>query len=454
MEMKNEQLIKILKSINVKNATIIDDYHSYDIANVLEELNDDNLTIKLSVVLGPTKFSDIFVYFSDNYINNLLDLLGVSYVAIMLSKMEIDDSCQILSIIDDYEKYLPFIPATIVTKITGILSYEDNEIGSIMNPNFIEIDSNLDAKHATKELMNKASKVDFINTLVVTNNHKYIGLINLKNLITADANQEIMSLVNTSVSAILAKTDKEEAAKELQNYNVEALPIVDEENNVLGIITYDDVLDIKVDAAVEDYAAFAGVITDKIEHESESIFGGFKKRILWLIILLFTNLLTASILGKYQMKFDDELVAILSIFLPLMLGMAGNTGTQSLAVTISLLGTNKIDKIKEKIKHLFKEFKIGICNGLIIGIAMLFVSTLILFINRGIINQEVLMIAGSTAISTFIVIIAANLAGVIIPLIMIPIKVDPAAASGPFITTINDILALVIYFSLSALILM
>lgn len=454
MEMKNEQLIKILKSISVKTALTLDDYHSYDIANVLEELNDNNLTIKLSVVLGPTKFSEIFVYFSDNYMNSLLDLLGVSYVAIMISKMEIDDACQVLSIIQNYEQYLPFIPATIVSKITGILSYENDEIGSIMNPNFIEIDVNLDAKHATKELMNKASKVDFINTLVVTDNHKYIGLINLKNLITADANENIVDIVNTSVSAILGKTDKEEAAKELQNYDVEALPIVDEENNVLGIITYDDVLDIKVDAAVEDYAAFAGVITDKIEHESESIFGGFKKRILWLIILLFTNLLTASILGKYQMEFDDQLVAIHSIFLPLMLGMAGNAGTQSLAVTISLLGTNKLDKFKDKVKHMVKELKIGIINGLIIGIAMLLVSTLILLINRGELNQEVFMIAGSTALSTIIVMIAANLAGVIIPLIMIPIKVDPAAASGPFITTINDILALVIYFSLSALLLM
>lgn len=451
---KNEQLEKVLKSINVKNAMHLDDYHSYDIATVLEELADDNLTIKLSVVLGPTKFSDIFVYFTDNYKNALLDLLGVSYVAIMLSKMEIDDACQILSIIDDYEKYLPFIPATIVSKITGILKYENDEIGSIMNPNFIEIDVNLDAKHATKELMNKASKVDFINILVVTNNHKYVGLINLKNLITADANEDIMNLVNSSVSAILAKTDKEVAARELQNYNVEALPIVDEENNVLGIITYDDVLDIKVDAAVEDYAAFAGVITDKIEHESESIFGGFKKRILWLVILLFTNLLTSSLLGKYQLEFDDGLVAILSIFLPLMLGMAGNAGTQSLAVTISLLGTNKIDKIKDKLKHLVKEFKIGICNGLIIGFAMFFVSLFILLINHGEINKEILMIAGTTAISTLIVMIAANIAGVIIPLLMLPIKVDPAVASGPFITTINDILALVIYFSLSAVLLL
>lgn len=453
MEERNEQLTELLKSVTAKNIESLNEYHSYDIAHALEELDDDQTTIKISVLMGPTNFSQVFVYFSERYINYLLDQLGVSYVALMLSAMEIDDACQILSVIDDYEKYLPFIPTAIVNKINGILSYDDNEVGSIMNPNFIEIDYNLTAKQATKELMNKVSKVDFINILVVTKEHKYIGMIPLKSLITADASEPIANIIDTSVVAISAQADKEEAAQTLQNYDVEALPIVDSQNGVIGIITYDDVLDVKVDAAVEDYAAFAGVITDKIEHESESIFGGYKKRILWLIILLFTNLFTSSILGKYQMEFDDKLVAILSIFLPLMLGMAGNAGTQSLAVTIRLISSNKINKVSDKIKLLFKELRIGICNGLIIGILMFGVATLILVINRGEFNNTILTTAFTTALSTFIIMIAANVAGVIIPLIMMIMKVDPAVASGPFITTINDILALVIYFSLAALIL-
>ncbi len=453
MENQKEQLIKILQDLTIKNQELLDDYHSYDIADTLEELDDDLLTIKISVIIGPAKFSQLFVYFSDKYINHLLDQLGISYVAIMLSSMEIDDACKILSKIEDYSKYLPFIPNAIASKITGILKYNEDEVGSIMNPNFIEIDIKLTAKQATKELMNKASKTDFINILFVTNNHKYVGIIPLKHLITADASEQIANLVNSSALAILPTMDKEEAAQSLQNYDVEALPIIDDDDNMLGIITYDDILDVKVDAAVEDYAAFAGVITDKIEHESESIFGGFKKRILWLIILLFTNIFTSSILGNYQMKFDDKLVAVLSIFLPLMLGMAGNAGTQSLAVTIRLIGSGKIDKLKDKLKHLFKEIRIGLWDGVIIGLAMFVVATLILFINRGEINQTILYTAFTTALSTFVVMIVANMAGVIIPLIMLLIKVDPAVASGPFITTINDILALVVYFSLAAIML-
>lgn len=451
---RNEQLVKLLNSLTVKNKLLLDDYHSYDIANTLEELDDDKLTIKISVILGPNKFSELFVYFSDKYINYLLDQLGVSYIALMLSSMEIDDACRILSVVEDYQKYLPFIPNAIANKITGILNYDEDEIGSLMNPNFIEIDLNLTAKQATKELMNKASKVDFINTLFVSDNHKYIGIIPLKNLITADANKQISELLDSSVEAILAETDKEEAAQLLQNYDVEALPIIDDKDNIIGIITYDDILDVKVDAAVEDYAAFAGIITDNIEHESESVFGGFKKRILWLIILLFTNLFTSSILGKYQMQYDDHLVAVLSIFLPLMLGMAGNAGTQSLAVTIRLIGSNKIDTAKDKMRHLFKEFRVGICNGIIIGIAMFLVVCLILVIKRGGLSEEVIYTAFTTSLSTFFIMIAANISGVFIPLLMLMIKVDPAVASGPFITTINDILALVVYFSLAAIMLM
>lgn len=452
-EQNLKEILSLLLILTEENKDLLLDYHPYDIASCLENEANRELTIRVSNILGAKSFSNIYVHLKDDTMVDLLDDLGIKYVAEMLEEMEVDDASRLLSMIDHPKKYLAFVNKETASIIASILSYDDDFVGSIMNTNYLELDFAMNAKQATKKVMKEAKDVDFINVLFVTENHQFRGMIHLKDLIVADATDKIADIMDESIMPVLVDSDKEEAAKTLKNYDVEALAVVDDKKTMLGIITFDDVLDVTVDAAVEDYAAFAGMITDTIEHESENVFGGFKKRIVWLTILLFANLFTSTILGNYQNSFDDRLVAILSIFLPLILGMAGNTGTQSLAVTIRLIGTNDLDNFKEKMHHLFQELKVGLCNGVIIGIAMFFIVCLILLINKGTLDQTVLEVAITTAISVFFIMIVATVAGVLVPLLMLLIKVDPAVASGPFITTINDILALVIYFTLASFIL-
>jgi len=276
--------------------------------------------------------------------------------------------------------------------------------------------------------------------------------LSLKEIISAgnQPDRPITEIMTVNLVSVFPTTHKEEAIQLMKDYDFYLLPVIDYERRLLGVISFDDVTEAIDTESDTDYAKLAAISDISIDDDSESIFSSVKKRFPWLVVLLIFDIATSSIVSG----FESTLTALpmLALFMPLILNMAGNTGTQSLGVIIGLFAKNKLNDRKTIWLHLFKEFLVGLFNGLIIGV-LLFGVVL-----------GIKMITGSTFSTAFpfalvvgtaiaVALAVSTLSGAIIPLAVKLLKIDPAVASGPFITTIDDIIALVIYFSLAILML-
>jgi len=225
------------------------------------------------------------------------------------------------------------------------------------------------------------------------------------------------------------------------------LPVVDKHQKLIGIVSFDDILETLSEESAEDYSNLAG-LSDVDVDEKETVFSTIRKRLPWLIILLFINLITSAIITGYEEQL--QLLPTLAVFMPLILNMAGNSGTQSLGIIIRLFATNQLNHKKSILRHLLIEFLTGLVNGFVIAIG-LFLMVIVFNLIRGQDLANGFNFAFVVALSINIALIVATLAGAIVPLMINSLKIDPAVASGPFITTINDILSLLIYFGLASL---
>jgi len=255
--------------------------------------------------------------------------------------------------------------------------------------------------------------------------------------------------------------DKESVAALIQDYGLSSIPIVDDENKMIGLITYDDLMDIISATKSEDYAKFAALATGDIDHKTETVFSSVKNRLPWLSILLGLSLVTSIILSFFEGALTGSvgakiLAANLAIYLPLILDMSGNTGTQSLAVMIRYLITNKNTITEKQIqRHLFRELGTGIVEGFAISILIFGIIAMTGYFKNGYQFESLSLITGLvTSGSIMVALIIATVLGALIPLTMSKLKIDPAVASGPFITTVCDIITLTLYYSISLAILL
>jgi magnesium transporter len=273
--------------------------------------------------------------------------------------------------------------------------------------------------------------------------------MSLKELISAgyDQSQKIEDLMSVNLIYVTPSTPIEDAIEIMKNYNFLLLPVVDKYQKLIGIVSFDDILEALNLESDEDYSSLAGISDVQVD-DNETVFTTIKKRLPWLVILLFINLITSSII----IGFEDELKLLptLAIFMPLILNMAGNSGTQSLGIIIRLFATNQLESKKEVFKHLLNELLTGLVNGVVIAIG-LFLMVIVFNFIKGQDFTTGLSFALVVALSINIALVVATLAGAIVPLVINALKIDPAVASGPFITTINDILSLLIYFSLASI---
>src|SRR5699024_12724966 len=287
-----------------------------------------------------------------------------------------------------------------------------------------------------KQLKTEAPEAETIYYLYVTDEDKHlVGVISLRDLIVADEDAIIGDLMSEKVVSVSVAMDQESVAQMIMDYDFLALPVVDFQNHLLGIITVDDILDVVDEEASEDYSKLAAV--SDVHRIEDSPFSAAKKRLRWLMILLFLGMFTASLIGQFEETLEQ--VAILAIFMPLLAGMAGNTGTQSLAVAVRSLATGEFGK-QGKLSLMMKEATTGLITGTTCGI----VITLVIYIWKG-----ELFLGFLVGISIVARLTIATLSGSVIPIIMDRLKIDPAVASGPFITTLNDIISILIYFGIA-----
>lgn len=434
----------------------LENYHENDIANVVEHLSKVE-RLKLYKIIGIDRTAEVFSYL-DN-VDDYVDELNYEQAADIIERMDADDAVDVLDELDDEDakEIINRMDNESADDVKLINSYEDEEIGSKMTTNFISIPFGSDIKSAMKELVKQAAENDNINTLFVLKDDDVLyGMIALKDLIIArkDSNIEDIILHNTpSVRDIAIVSD---VINDLREYDMDVVPVVDEDNRLLGVITSSDITEAVDDEISEDYAKLAGLSAE--EEDGESLGVSLKKRLPWLIILMFLGLLVSSITGRFEAVIA-ALPAIVA-FQSMVLDMAGNVGTQSLAVTIRYISDDEENK-KKSIKIIWHEIRIGILNGIILGLIGVAFITLYLGVTHTTIEQGVdfswfeCFKAGSiVGFALFVSMAVSSFTGSFLPILLTKMKIDPAVASGPFITTLNDLLAICIYYGLAYLLFM
>lgn len=365
----------------------------------------------------------------------------------VLSLMEVDDAVDVLDEVDDATKkqVVDMLPEDAGNDIQMILSYEEDEMGSRMTTNYIAIRRGIDIRQAMRELVSQAGENDNIGTVyVLDESDKYYGAIDLKDLIVARENDTLESIINTTYPFVTDHEKIEDCIDELVDYAEDSIPVLSETKELLGVITAQDVVEAVDDEMGEDYAKLAG-LTDE-EDLRETTKESMKKRLPWLIILLFLGMGVSSVVGAFE-----AVVAVLPIvmcFQSLILDMAGNVGTQSLAVTIRVLMDENLTG-KQKLHLVWKEMKVGFVNGLLLGsLAFVFIGIYIACFKHNAWLQTFL-ISGCVGVSLMVAMVISSLVGTLIPIFFHKIKIDPAVASGPLITTVNDLVAVVTYYGLA-----
>lgn len=460
-EMRHETEILELVNSNISKEELhnaIIEYHPNDVAKIFDQLTLEQRRL-LYQVLSIEELAPIFEHIDHKEIPDYFSELPIKDSIKILEHMEIDETVNILRLIDDDKlrfMYLNSMNKEISQTVKKLLEFSEDEVGSIMSTAYIEIKDNMLAKDAMRKVLTEAKTGAYINTLYVTNDQDMlVGVLSLRELIIAEKEEKINNIMYEKVISVTVDSSKEDAARIFKDYDFESLPVIDNKERLLGILTVDDIIDVIEEEATEDYAKFAGIIDGEIEYTTDTILGSFKRRSPWLIILLFIGIIASMIIGRFEKTIDA--IPILSMFLPMILDMAGNVGTQSLAVTIRYLTDEDFFTRKKIWKHIGRELSIGFLNGLAVSVLAFGIALVLLNIfgtGGNFFSLEIIRTSAVISASMFASLIVSNIAGTVVPLIVHYFKIDPAAASGPFITTINDIIALSTYFTLATIFLL
>lgn len=420
------------------------DYHENDIAQSLEVLNRTERN-RLYSALDAKWMAEVISYV--DYPAKYIGEIDIDKLVEIVNEMDADDAVDLWEDIDESVKVKlrSMIDEKIKKEIRLINSYDEDEIGSLITTNYICIRQNLTIRQAMHELVQQAGENDNISTIyVVDDKGCFCGAIDLKDLIVARENVELSTLISYAYPYLSDKEKISESIEKIKDYAEDSLPVLNKEKNIIGIITAQDVVEAVDDELGEDYAKLGGLSAE--EDLGETTKESMKKRLPWLIILLFLGMGVSTVVGAFE-----GVVAVLPVvicFQSLILDMAGNVGTQSLAVTIRVLMDENLSS-RDKVQLVLKEMKVGFCNGALLGILALVCLGIYIALFKGYSFGNAVLISGCVGISLLVAIVISSLVGTLVPIFFNRIKVDPAVASGPLITTVNDLVAVVTYYGLA-----
>ncbi len=421
----------------------LSDYHKADIADVYPYLS-ENARKRLARILPVDEFSDIFSYLDnpEDYIEDMDN----ERAADIIESMDADDAVDILDELNEntQSEIIKLMDAEAVEDINLIRSYDEDMVGSRMTTNFILIREDMGVKQAMKAMVEQAAENDNVSTIYVENkNSEYCGAIILRDLIIARQGTSLDDIIIASYPSVFATESVAECIERLKDYGEDSIPVLDENRKVLGVITSTDLVEAVDEELGEDYAKFAGLTEE--EDLKEPLRRSIKKRIPWLLVLFFLGLGVSSVVGAFE-SVIASLPFIVS-FQSLVLDMAGNVGTQSLAVTIRVLTDEQLTG-KQMAKLIWKEVRVGFTNGLILGfLSCLLVGAFLCL--TGTAAGTAFLTSGCIGIALLAAMICSAFFGTVIPVAFKKMKVDPAVASGPLITTVNDLVAVVVYYGLA-----
>ena len=440
------RIVRSSKCTDEQTARALHDAHERDIAASLELL-DTHQRAKLYRLIGAERLGDVFAYVSDA--GKYLRELPQEQAADIVGSMDADDA------VDALETVSPELRSALMEKLDPesqhdirlICSYQPDEIGSAMSTNFVSISRHLSVKQAMRALVAQAEENDNISTLFVNDDDgSFYGAIDLKDLIVAREETALDSLISRNFPTVLAHEHTEECLDRLRSYAEDSIPVLGEKRRVIGVITTDDIVEAVDDAMGDDYAKLGGLTGEEDLHEPLKT--SLKKRMPWLIILLFLGMGVSSVVGLFEAVVSQ--VALIVCFQSLILDMAGNVGTQSLAVTIRVLMDEKLTA-RQKFDLVLKEMRVGFFSGLMLGALALVFIGLYVWLFKGKPLPYALCISGCAGAALVLSMVLSSLVGTVIPIFFKKVHIDPAVASGPLITTVNDLVAVVAYYGLAYL---
>ena len=435
-----EKVFELLSEGNFKELKkLLNESNESDVAECLDELSKVDLAVVFRL-LKKDEAVDIFSYMSSDTQEKLIETLSDQEVAAIVSKLYIDDAADL---IDE-------LPANLVSKvlqnasptkrkaINEILKYPEDSAGSIMTVEYVDIKSGLTVKECFDRIRRIGLNKETVYTLyVVDADRRLIGVTTVKELLMRDYDTCINDFMEDNVITVTTNEDKEEVAKMFDKYDFLALPVVDNENRLVGIVTVDDAMDVMSEENEEDFEIMAAMTPSEDDYLKESVITQYKNRIVWLLVLMLSSIITGKIITNYEVTFSA--IPLLVSFIPMLMDTGGNCGSQASTMVIRALATDEIEP-KDVFKVWWKEARIGIMCGVTLGL----VNGIRIFI-----QYHDLGIAIVIACTLCLTAVLAKSLGCFLPLLAKAIHLDPAYMASPLITTITDACSLAIYFNIA-----
>lgn len=441
-----DQLLELLNNNRIKELKDeLNELNSFDQAEFFELLPDEKKLLVFRL-LTKDNAAEAFSYMDSDLQEHIIKSISDNEIRNIVDEMYIDDTVDFLS----------ELPANLVTRvlknadeskrklINQFLNYPDNSAGSIMTIEFVQFHEDMTVKRAMEQL--RATGVDketIYNCYVVNSKRVLMGIIPLRTLILAKDDEIVKNLMEDRVISVSTLDDQEEIAEIFKDYNFISLPVVDKEGRLVGIITVDDIMDVIDQENTEDFEKMAALLPSEDEYLKTSVFTLTKNRILWLMVLMISGTISASIISKYQYVLTSVLA--LSAYMTILTGTGGNSGSQASTLIIRGMALGEIE-MRDIIKVLWKEVRVGILCGAMLG----FVNFARLFI----FDDVSLAVNLTVSITMAVVVVVAKAIGCTLPMLAKRLGFDPAIMAGPLITTVVDAISLLIYFNIARLLLL
>ena len=443
-----EQVIELLENKRYSNLhNYIDKLNSQDISQLFEELSKEDMALVFRL-LAKDEAAEVFSYLEPDLQEDLISLLTDKELKIVVDDLFMDDTVDLIEEMPSnvVKRILKGVNQKDRKLINELLKYPADSAGSIMTTEFVDLKINMTVEEAFKKIKKIALDKETVYTCyVLDTSRKIVGIVDVKSLLLADNETRIKEIMETNVITVNTLDDKEDVAKKFDKYDFMALPVVDKEERLVGIITVDDAMDVLQEENTEDFEYMAGIIdleqSDK-EYLDKSVFQHVKARLPWLLMMMVALMLTGAIISGFEEILSQ--VIVLVSYMPLLMGMGGNTGSQASTLIVRGLALNEVE-LEDTLKVLWKEFRISFCVGAVLSLCN-FIKILLL-------DGQPVTVALTVCISLILIVAFAKCLGGMVPLLAKKLNADPALMANPVIASLTDMVSVLIYFMIAKIVL-
>lgn len=437
--MNKDIFVKLLQQRQYKAVrSILDVMNEVDIASLLSEFDDKELALAFRLI-PKDKAAEVFANMDSSMQTYLVEMFSEKELKELLDDLYMDDTVDMLEELPAnlVNRILDTVSSSDRALINQLLNYPEDSAGSIMTTEYVDIRRNMTVAQAMMHIKETGIHKETIYTCYVTERRRLIGIVSAKDLMTTDDDILIKDLMETEIISVKTHTDKEEVAKLFTKYDFLAIPVLDTDGLMVGIVTFDDAMDVMVEEATEDITKMAAINPSEKTYFDTSVFTHAKNRIPWLLILMFTSIITGTVITKYENAFAA--IPLLVSFIPMLMDTGGNCGSQSSTLIIRGIALSQI-RFKDIFRVIFKEFRIS----LIVGAVLAATNGVRIMIQYDDLNLTLVI-----ALSLIGTVIIAKLIGCMLPLLASKVNLDPAIMASPLITTLVDIFSILIYFNIA-----